>query len=314
MNFANFDNVLDTLDGILSHQQKQAEAIADGNVIEGNRKATEGQGDKISEKKETENAVDTEKPEPSRTDNADKSVKYQINSDSADTKVVDKSIKSDAEKSARMGNSVLNDIKRLLKKAEGDMEYEEEDKESRKEEYKDDTTEPKDMSKEPSVEEQVDEPLDEEDAQILEALGAKTAAEKKMFLMAKKAGIDYSKQMQAQNSPTPEMQKTAAHMAGSIIADMEQKGLVYSVETMEKVGASMQQVIADAEKSAFNKGYNVANANMKKQAEAIMRKKQEKEELVKEAAATSVEAIMQEMARRQIGNAANQYGGAVNPT
>ena len=309
--YIKFNSVLDELDSILANNQKTAEAISDGkdgvggNVLDGNRKATDGQGKKLSELEQTDSDVDQEQLEPSRTDDGMKSVEDQIATDAKETKVQDKALRSESEKLANQGDGLLKDIYRLLlsKKAQ----EEEEAKNGTKAKEDDDETMTDEEVEEAMAEAEVDVELTPEDEEVLKALGAKTAAHKAEYLMSKQAGAEFRAELEKAGYtivPADAFQKQANYMAGSILSQLENEGAVVGPQQLEKLGYDIGQLIEHVEKQAFQKGYLVGkNRNVV-----------ERENIVKEASSATAESVLQALAKRDMGKKINEkYASLINP-
>jgi len=307
VSYMKFNNVLDELEGILSNNQKQAEAIADGNVLEGNRKALDGQGKEVPEAKE-KGDVDPLHPEPSKTDDTNKSVEYQIAEDAEETKVMDKTLKSEAAKQAAMGNQVLKDIYALLQKA--GMEEEEKPAEEYKkpamdeepEENMDEET--KEMAKTIAEEADIDEEITPEDEEVLKALGAKTAEDRAIYLLSKQAGAKFCDQCAEAgliNNPAmvAEMQKQAA---------MHQQ-IAYHQHMMKQAAYIKMLANQQGPTSATSTEKQASTKQDETKTDEV-----DVEEIIKKASAAATENVIQQIAKAQIGNQAMMnMGFPVNP-
>lgn len=308
MSYIQFNKLMDELNDVLRVNEKRAEALSESNIIDGNRKATDAQGDLVPQSKKEEDAVDPENPEPSKTDTADKASKYNLTDD---PNVALTSLRTEAEKSAQMGNVLLKEIYNLLGKRAEDTKSEEEKK-------KEDSSE-SDTAKDAADMANVDATLSPEDEEVLKALGAKTAEDRAIYILSKQAGFDFSEELKRNNMNNITLEKQAAYGAGAILADMENRGLIVAAPELEKAGAAIGQMVKEYEdlvKLAYEKGIKDTaveakkiikkaqaqsfEAGMKYGIQELHKKAQEKQNIVKEAAALTIDQIMSEFSRRGI--------------
>ena len=256
MSYIKFNQVLDELDSILRSNEKRAEELTDDNVLSGNLRDLEGQGEKIPKKKQLEHASNTDTGTPTDSDSVTKSVDFQVPSpDSDEIKVYKSDLDAEAEKSAKLGNKILADLYRMLGKRAADEEMITEpasEEEAEEETVRQQAEEPEEGEEE--IPEEVVNELPEptpEDAEVLDALGAKTASDASIYLLSKQAGMNFADELMANILSGPVInslvEKQASYLAGIKLAELEQGGAIIG---MEKT-ASLAQ-------NAYMKGYTDA--------------------------------------------------------
>jgi hypothetical protein len=324
-----YAQLLDEIDAMVSRHQKRAEAIADGNVTEGNREATDGQGKKIPSQMEEEYAIDQETMTPSATDPSGKGADYSIDGNSGPA--VDDTISSLAEKAGKAGNNILAQLYRMLnKKAEGDEESMEKSKEE--DEKKDEAPqgEPSDEELAKAILEEAD--VTEEDQGEMAELGLKTASQRADYLLSKRAGqqaamqqlqkhagmqkqaamVNYragqifadleasghfdkqaaykAGQMLAQLESQGHFDKQASYQAGQMVAELVKAGQLLTPEAVHAEGVALGQQVREMIKEAYEKGRASARQEYG---------------VVKQASADTTESVIMDVLKRRLGQHVN---------
>ena len=104
--------------------------------------------------------------------------------------------------------------------------------------------------------------------------------------------------------------KTAAYIAGQMIHDLEVQGVIAGPKQLEKTGQDLGTAIKEIEKKAYQLGF----ADGVKSVSDKTLSEDKQKEIVKKAAADTAEAVLQDIAKKELGKVINgSYGSLVNP-
>lgn len=326
-NYMNFNNMLSDLESTLKTYEKQAaESPRDEAQIRSSRINKEAP---VPKSEETDDTTDLDNATPSGTDDHTKSVSTQINDNAKDTKVVDKTIKSDAAKMAGQSNQLLQKVYQMLNKSAKHNKQAEE-------QLPEDAGDPSaggDGGAEAGIEglsdeekmilakilaeqggapaadasgEAVDPSMSPEEEQEVKTAAVKSKRPlmevKAEYIASRHEGEKFGQELMKMASlgflQNPQLDEIVSYAAGQMIADMEKKG--------QLIGPVMLQKMAEEREQAEQYEKQAANQQMSPE---------QTYELIKQASAATCEAVIQDVLKQNMGQAFNEKmaGVRVNP-